>query len=122
MVNATPWPLYPRERDAVHITQEDGWALGPVWTGAEILVPTGILSPDRPARSESLHRLRYPGPTLMSFWIEIRHPIHQCSPIYCSRPSEKACRLDRNRLVSIRVIPVPVFDEKIFQCWQSTEA
>jgi hypothetical protein len=25
-------------------------------------VPTGIQSPDRPARSESLHRLRYPAP------------------------------------------------------------
>jgi hypothetical protein len=24
--------------------------------------PTGIRSPDRPARSESLYRLRYPGP------------------------------------------------------------
>jgi len=35
---------------------------GPVWTGAENLVPTGIRSPDRPARSESLYRLSYPGP------------------------------------------------------------
>jgi hypothetical protein len=39
-----------------------GWAPGPVWTGAENLVPTGIRSPDRPARSESLYRLRYSGP------------------------------------------------------------
>jgi hypothetical protein len=30
------------------------------WTGAEI-PPPGIRSPDRPARSESLYRLRYPG-------------------------------------------------------------
>ena len=29
--------------------------------GAENLIPTGIRSPDRPARSESLYRLRYPG-------------------------------------------------------------
>jgi hypothetical protein len=34
----------------------------PVWTGAENLAPTGIRSPDRPARSESLYRLSYPGP------------------------------------------------------------
>jgi hypothetical protein len=34
------------------------WASGPVWTGAENLAPTGIRSPDRPARSESLYRLR----------------------------------------------------------------
>jgi hypothetical protein len=31
---------------------------GPVWTGAEYLAPTGIRSPDRPARSESLYRLK----------------------------------------------------------------
>ena len=49
-------------KDPVPIVQEAGWALGPVWTGAENLVPTGIRSPDRPARSESLYRLRYPGP------------------------------------------------------------
>ena len=39
-----------------------GWAPGPVWTGAENLAPTGIRFPDRPARSESLYRLSYPGP------------------------------------------------------------
>jgi len=31
-----------------------GGAPGPVWTGAENLASTGIRSPDRPARSESL--------------------------------------------------------------------
>ena len=31
-------------------------------TAAEILAHTGIRSPDRPARSESLYRLSYPGP------------------------------------------------------------
>jgi hypothetical protein len=36
---------------------EDGWATGPVWTGAEKFAPTGIRSPDRPVRSKSLHRL-----------------------------------------------------------------
>jgi hypothetical protein len=43
-------------KDAVPIVQEAGWASGPVWTGAENLAPTGIRSPDRPARSESLSR------------------------------------------------------------------
>ena len=52
VVNATPRPLYPRERDPVPIVQGTGWALGPVWTGAENLAPTGIRSPDLPARSE----------------------------------------------------------------------
>jgi hypothetical protein len=37
-----------------------GWTPGPVWTGAENLATTGITSPDRPARSQSLYRLRYP--------------------------------------------------------------
>ena len=34
---------------------------GPVWTGTENLASTGIRPPDRPARSESLYRLSYPG-------------------------------------------------------------
>jgi hypothetical protein len=50
----TLYPLYRRL----------GWPPGPVWTGAEKLAPpTGIRSPDRPPRSESLYRLSYPGPT-----------------------------------------------------------
>jgi len=55
-------PLYPRERDPVHIVQEAQWASGSVWTAAEILAPTGIRSPDRPACSELLYRQDYPGP------------------------------------------------------------
>ena len=45
MVNATPRPLYSRERDPVPTVQEAGRAPGPVWTGAENLAPTGIRSP-----------------------------------------------------------------------------
>ena len=41
VVNATPRPLYPRERDPVHIVQEAGWAPGPVWTGAKNRVIEG---------------------------------------------------------------------------------
>ena len=37
-------------KDAVPIVQEAGWAPGPVWIGAENLAPTGIRSPDLPAR------------------------------------------------------------------------
>ena len=39
MVNATPRPLYPQERDPVPIVQEAGWAPGLVWKGAEIFAP-----------------------------------------------------------------------------------
>ena len=55
-----PVALYTPGKDPVPIVQEAGWAPGPVWTGAENLTPTGIRSPDRPARSQSLYRLRYP--------------------------------------------------------------
>jgi hypothetical protein len=39
----------------VFIVQKAGWAPGPVWTGAENLAPTGIRSPDRPVRRQSLY-------------------------------------------------------------------
>jgi hypothetical protein len=39
MVNDTPWPLYPRERDQLPIIQEVSWAPGLVCTGAENLCP-----------------------------------------------------------------------------------
>ena len=38
------------------------WATGPVWTGAENLIPTGIRSPNQPVRSDSLYKLSYLGP------------------------------------------------------------
>jgi hypothetical protein len=39
VVNATPRPLYPRERDPVTLAQEVGRAPGPAWKGAENLAP-----------------------------------------------------------------------------------
>jgi hypothetical protein len=56
-------PLFTPGKDPVPILQEAGWAPQPVWTGAENLAPTGIRSPDRPARSKSLYRLSYPALT-----------------------------------------------------------
>jgi hypothetical protein len=47
-------------KDPVRIVQEAGWASGLVWTGSENLTPTGIRSPDHPARRQSLYQLRYP--------------------------------------------------------------
>jgi hypothetical protein len=52
--------------DPVPIIQEPGWASGTFRRGAENFAPTGIRSKDRPARSESLYRLRYPDPLLMN--------------------------------------------------------
>ena len=56
--------LCPRERDPILILEETGWTPGPVWTGAENFNPTANRSPDSPARSKSLHQLRYPGPII----------------------------------------------------------
>ena len=38
-VSATPWPLYPREKEPVVVLHEDGLAPGPVWTVAENFAP-----------------------------------------------------------------------------------
>ena len=54
-VSVTSRPLFTPEKDPVPIVQEAGWGPGPVCTGAENLVPTGIRSPDRPAPSQSLY-------------------------------------------------------------------
>ena len=55
---STPRPgRFSPGKDAVPTVDEAGWTPGTVWTGEENITPTGIRSPDRPARSESLHRL-----------------------------------------------------------------
>ena len=60
---STPGPSrFTPGKNPVPTVQEAGWAPGPVWKDAENLAPTGIRSPNRPARSESLYRLSYRGP------------------------------------------------------------
>ena len=63
LVNATPRLLYPQESPGTHCI---GAWVGPR-TGEENLAHTGIRSPDRPARSESLYRLSYRGPRCLTF-------------------------------------------------------
>jgi hypothetical protein len=81
VVNAKRWPFYPRKGDPVPVVQGPGWAPEPVWTGAENVIPIGIRSPDPPARSKSLYRLRYPSPPI-SFGLPYKHShevrIHFC--------------------------------------------
>jgi len=48
--------------DPVPTVPRDGWAPGSVWTCAENIASTGMRSPDRATRSESLCGLSYPGP------------------------------------------------------------
>jgi len=60
-----PWPLYSRERPG--IVQEVGWA-----SGAKNLAPARIRSLDRPARSESLYQLRYPGSSYVNEFASVQ--------------------------------------------------
>ena len=66
-VSVTSRPLFTPGKDPVPIVQEAGWAPGPVWTGAENLAPSGIRSPDRPARSQALYRLSYPKSIMLRY-------------------------------------------------------
>jgi hypothetical protein len=60
----------------------DGWAQGPVWTGAENLAPTDIRSPDRPPHSELLYRLSCPGPFVVGVLLYIECDM-QLSEVMC---------------------------------------
>jgi hypothetical protein len=74
VVNATSRPLYLQERPST-LWIGAGWSTRLVWTGAENLAPNGIRSPDHPARSESLYRLRSSDPQTSWWWILIvQHP------------------------------------------------
>jgi hypothetical protein len=68
VVNVTPRPLYPRERNPVPIVQEDGWTSGSVWISPKNLDPTGYGASDWPVRSESLYRQSYRGPLVNSMY------------------------------------------------------
>ena len=65
VVNATPGRSTPGKH-RVPIVYKAVWATGPVWAGAEKLAAAVIRSSIRPARSQSLHRLSYPGPIVPS--------------------------------------------------------
>jgi hypothetical protein len=65
------------EKDPVPIVQEAGWAPGPVWTGAENLAHTGIRSPDRPARTQSLYRLSYRDPPYLKIFRKVTESDYQ---------------------------------------------
>jgi len=83
-VSVTPPPLFTPGKDPVPIAQEAGWAPGPVWTGVENLAPTGIPSPDRPARNQSLYRLRYPAHEWYSKYAHLRKRITGSQIILCT--------------------------------------
>jgi hypothetical protein len=85
-MNSTSRPIYPRERDPVPTVQEAGWAPEPVWKGVEkrkSLASTGDRTRERPARSESLYRLHYPGPYLLTSEFENAIQIDQLPADEC---------------------------------------
>ena len=50
-----PGRFLPPGKTRYPFLQEAGWATGPVWTAGNLAPPTGIRSPDRPARSQSVY-------------------------------------------------------------------
>jgi len=62
VVNATPRPLHPSERDLVSILHEAGWAPGRLWTGAENLATPPGFDP-RTVQSVASRRTDYDIPT-----------------------------------------------------------
>ena len=55
----TPRPLFSPGKDPVPIVQEAGWAQGRSGQVRKFSPPTGIRSPNCPARRQSLYRLSY---------------------------------------------------------------
>jgi hypothetical protein len=49
-------------KDQDPLVHEAVFAPGPLWTCAKNIASTGIRSPDRPAHSQSLYQMSYPGP------------------------------------------------------------
>jgi predicted phosphohydrolase len=60
------------------------------------LAPTGIRSPDRPARSESLYRLCYPGPNGQATMI------NKGNKAYCKKLTKKTKNIHHNRTQAVQ--------------------
>ena len=54
-----PRPHFTSDKDPVSIVQEAVWVSGPVWTDAEILVPTGFDPRTGQHLAQSLYRMSY---------------------------------------------------------------
>jgi hypothetical protein len=54
-----PRPIYPLEKNRYPLYRELGKPPGPDCLGAENLAPTGVRTPDRRDRSQSLYQLSY---------------------------------------------------------------
>jgi len=88
------------EIDPVPNIQETRWVPAPVWTVAEIFPLTGIRSPDIPAQSMSLHRLRY-------FGLYVKHFIQSLEKLIVAKPLNEYSTLIWKRKVYCRVYNCP---------------
>jgi hypothetical protein len=109
LLNATPRPLYCRQRDPAPIVQEAKWAPGSVWTGAENLAFSGIRFPDRPDRSESL-----PCPTFCCTSIILFGQMHFDT-------FTKICRRTRDVVTMQQCRPLYMKTEVCLYCGQQYE-
>jgi hypothetical protein len=93
---------------------------GPVWTGEGNLTPTGIRSPDRPARSQSLYRLSHCGPhqdrgegtvfSVLSVTVSVDPPVSPAVCMQClTAGSAAACLTDGDALALWRGCSVELF-------------
>ena len=72
-VSVTPWPLFTPGKTRNPLYRRLGGTQGRSGQVQKNLAPTGIRSPDRPTRNQSLYRLRYPAhfEWINSKWLEI---------------------------------------------------
>ena len=90
VVSSTPRPHFTPGKGPVPIVQQAGWAPGPVWTGGKSR-PHRDSIPDRPVRSQSLYRLRYPAHCIL-LWTRPNQSTYTladsiCAGCFCLTPA-----------------------------------
>ena len=104
MASSTPRPYFTPWKDPVPNVQEAEWSPGPVWTGGKSR-PTGIRSPDRPARSQSLYRLSYRAQFCSSKAISVTY----CECVFVALVIQRELRMRRIILMYLSFLFIPCF-------------
>ena len=87
MVNVTLRPLYPPVKTPFPLYRRLGGPQGPYGRVWKISPPTGIRSPDRPARRESLYRLSLRGPHYLAEYMckrGLQSSWTRCYVVWCT--------------------------------------